>query len=190
MKFKALIDELEEIIEDSSKLPFSSKCAIDKEDIFGVIEQIRLAYPEDLKQAEYVKKERDRILQDAEKEAEIIKEEAKNKVAKLVNESEIVRLAKQKASEVLSEAQNNAAEIIAKAQEQAEAKAEEREKELEAYQEEVINYIANILHRAETTSESAVTAVVKAINDLNGQYDALRGIYDSLSKNRMAIVKK
>jgi len=190
MKFKALIDELEEVIEESSKLPFSNKCAIDKEDVFNVIQQIRLAYPEDLKQAEYVKKERDRILQDAEKEASIIKEEAKNKVAKLVNESEIVRLAKQKASEILTEAQNNASEIIAKGQEQAQAQAQEREKELEAYQDEVINYIANVLHRAESAADNAVTTVATAMNDMNAQYDALRSIYDSIAKNRMAIVKK
>ena len=86
MKFKELIDNLEELVEDASKLPLSNKCMIDKEELFEVIKQIRLAYPEDLKQAEYVKKERDRILQDAEKEAEIIKEVAKNQVAKLVNE--------------------------------------------------------------------------------------------------------
>ena len=190
MKFKELIDELEEIIEDASKLPLSNKCVIDKEEVFNVVQQIRLAYPEDLKQAEYVKKERDRILQDAEKEAQIIKEEAKNKVAKLVNESEIVRLAKQKAAELLSEAQNDANGIIANAQEQAAAHAEEKEREIESYQDEVLNYIATILQRAEATSETAVSTVAKAINDLNGQYDGLRAVYDSLAKNRMAIVKK
>lgn len=190
MKFRELIDELEEVIEEAAKLPLSNKCMIDKEEVFNVVQQIRLAYPEDMKQAEYVKKERDRILQDAEKEAQIIKEEAKNKVAKLVNESEIVRLAKQKAAELLSEAQNNANEIIARGQEQAAAHAAEREKELDAYQEEVISYIATILQRAESASESAVSTVAKAINDLNGEYDALRAVYDSLAKNRMAIVKK
>lgn len=190
MKFKELIDNLEELVEDASKLPLSNKCMIDKEELFEVIKQIRLAYPEDLKQAEYVKKERDRILQDAEKEAEIIKEEAKNKVAKMVNESEIVRGAREKATEILNEAQANASAIIAQGQETAKANAEESQRELAAYQEEVMTYIANVLHRAETASENAVSTVAKAINDMNGQYDALRAVYEALSKNRMAIVKK
>ena len=78
MKFKELIDELEEFVEDAGKIPLSGgKCLINKEELFGIIEQIRLTYPEDIKQAEYVKKERDRILQDAEKEAQAEKERTK-----------------------------------------------------------------------------------------------------------------
>lgn len=190
MKFKELIDELEEIIEEAGKLPLSSKCVIDKEDIFGVIEQIRLAYPEDMKQAEYVKKERDRILQDAEKEAQIIKEEAKTKMAKMVTDSEIVRLAKEKAAEILNEAKKEAGEIVAEGEQKAIAVAEDKEKELNAYKDEVMNYIGNILQRAENVSEAAVSTCAKAINDMNSQYDGLRAIYDSLAKNRMAILKK
>ena len=190
MKFKELIDELEEIIEEAGKLPISNKCVIDKEDVFGVVQQIRLAYPEDLKQAEYVKKERDRILQDAEKEAQIIKEEAKTKMAKMVTDSEIVRLAKDKAAEILNDAKKEANAIVAEGEQKSAAIAEEKEKELNAYQDEVINYIANILQRAENSTEASVSNVAKAINDLNAQYDALRAIYDSLAKNRMAILKK
>ena len=185
MKFKELIDELEEIIEEAGKLPLSSKCVIDKEDIFGVIEQIRLAYPEDMKQAEYVKKERDRILQDAEKEAR-----AAAKMAKMVTDSEIVRLAKEKAAEILNEAKKEAGEIVAEGEQKAIAVAEDKEKELNAYKDEVMNYIGNILQRAENVSEAAVSTCAKAINDMNSQYDGLRAIYDSLAKNRMAILKK
>ena len=75
MSFKVLIDELEEIIEDANPIPLSGgKAIISKDEIFGIIEQVRLAYPNDIKEAEYVRKERDRILADAEKEAKITKD--------------------------------------------------------------------------------------------------------------------
>ena len=190
MKFKELIDELEEIIEDSSKIPFSNKCMIDKEEVFNVIQQVRLAYPEDIKQAEFVNKERERLIQEAEEEARIIKEEAKNKVAKLVNDSEIVRLAKEKAAEILNDAKNQAKGIVADGEAECAAMAEEREKQLRAYEDEVRGYIANVLQRAESASENAVSTISKTMAELNSQYDALRNVSESLSKNRVAILQK
>ena len=45
MDLQALIDELEEIVESASKVPFANKCMIDREEVWSVIEQIRLHYP-------------------------------------------------------------------------------------------------------------------------------------------------
>lgn len=186
LKFKELIDELEEVIEDAGSIPLSGgKAIINKEEIFGIIEQIRLTYPEDIKQAEYVRKERDRILQDAEKEAQILTDEAKNKVAKMVDDSEIVRLAKQKASEILQEAQNMGNDIVNRATEQANAVKDEKKREIDNYQDEVLSYVISMLQKAESTTELSVTSVAKAIDDLNKQYDNLRNIYEKVSQSRM-----
>ena len=191
LKFKELIDELEEIIEDAGKIPLSGgKCLINKEELFGVIEQIRLTYPEDLKQAEYVKKERGRILQDAEKEAKILTDEAKNKVAKMVDDSEIVRLAKEKAAEIIKEAQDNANQIFNQANEQATAVKAEKKKEIDEYQDEVLSYIVSMLQKTESSSEHAVTTIAKAIDDLNKQYDAIRNIYEKVAQSRMNMLNQ
>ena len=190
MKFKELIDELEEIIEDASKIPLSNKCMVDKEEVFNVVQQIRLAYPEDIKQAEYVKKERDRILQDAQKEAQIITEEARAKCAKMVDDSEIVRLAKQKAAELLNDAQSTGKDVVNQSKEQARLLQEEKKRELEDYQEEVRSYIINILQKTESASEQAVSTLAKSIDELNSQYDAIRSVYDSVAKNRMSLLNQ
>lgn len=185
MKFKELIDELEEIIEDASKIPLSGKCMVDKEEIFTIIEQIRLTYPEDLKQAEYVKKERDRILQDAQKEAQIITEEAKNKAAKMVDDSEIVNNAKQKANEIINDAQNTGNDIVNKATTQANEINQQKRKEINDYQDEVINYIVSMLQKSESATESTCATVSKTIDELNKQYELLRSVYDKVSQSRM-----
>lgn len=191
LKFKELIDELEEVVEDAGKIPLSGgKCLINKEELFGIIEQIRLTYPEDIKQAEYVKKERDRILQDAEKEAKILTDEAKNKVAKMVDDSEIVRLAKQKAAEVLKEAQDSANEIVTKATEQANQVKEEKKKEINEYQDEVVSYIISMLQKTESSSEMVVTSIAKAIDDLNKQYDTIRNVYEKVAQSRMNMLNQ
>lgn len=185
MKFKELIDELEEIIEDASKIPLSGKCMVDKEEIFTIIEQIRLTYPEDIKQAEYVKKERDRILQDAQKEAQIITEEAKNKAAKMVDDSEIVNTAKQRANEIINDAQNTGNDIVNKATTQANEINQQKRKEINDYQDEVINYIVSMLQKSESATESTCATVSKTIDELNKQYELLRSVYDKVSQSRM-----
>ena len=191
MKFKELIDELEEFVEDAGKIPLSGgKCLINKEELFGIIEQIRLAYPEDIKQAEYVKKERDRILSDAEKEAKMLTDEAKNKVAKMVDDSEIVRLAKQKSEEIIKEAQNTAHGIVTTATDQANQVKDEKKKEINTYQDNVVDYIISMLQKTESSSEQAVASVAKALDDLNKQYDTLRGIYESVAQSRINMINQ
>jgi len=190
LSFKELIDELEEIIEDAGSIPLSGgKAIINKEEIFGIIEQVRLTYPEDLKQAEYVRKERDRILADAEKEARMLTDEAKNKVAKMVDDSEIVRLAKQKASEIIEEAQNMGNDIYNRAVEQANLAKEERKADIDRYQDEVLSYVVSMLQKAETSTEQSVATVSKAIDDLNKQYDLVRNIYEKIAQSRMNMLK-
>ncbi len=190
MKFKELIDELEEVIEEASKIPLSNKCMIDKEEIFNIIQQIRLTYPEDIKQAEYVRKERDRILQDAEKEANIITENTKAKVAKLVNDSEIVKLAKEKATEILQDATKNAQQILNEAEEQVRKIQEQKSQELQQEQETALAYIDGMLSQAETTAEYSVTSLVKLIDELNHHYDQLRSVYEKISGNRQIYREK
>ncbi len=190
MKFKELIDELEEVIEEASKIPLSNKCMIDKEEIFNIIQQIRLTYPEDIKQAEYVRKERDRILQDAEKEADIIIENAKAKVAKLVNDSEIIKIGKEKATEILQDATRNAQQVLNDTEEQVRKIQEQKSQELMEEQETAFHYIDGMLNQAESTAEYSVTSLVKLIDEMNHHYDQLRSVYDRISKNRQIYREK
>lgn len=190
LKFKELIDELEEIIEDAGNIPLSGgKAIINKEDIFGIIQQIRLSYPEDLKQAEYVRKERDRILADAEKEALMLTDEAKSKVSKMVDDSEIVRLAREKASEIVREAETMGNEHYNRVVEQANAVKDEKKAEIDKYQDEVLSYVVSMLQKAESTTEAGVATVSKAIDELNRQYDAIRSIYEKVAQSRMNMLK-
>ena len=78
MEIFTLLETLEDMLEKSRAVPFSSKCIVDKEEILDIIKEVRLKLPEELKQAKWVKEERQRILVEAQNEAdEIIKEGAK-----------------------------------------------------------------------------------------------------------------
>jgi oligopeptide/dipeptide ABC transporter ATP-binding protein len=62
MEILAILETLEDIIEKSIALPFSGKSLIDKEEILEIVKEIRLKLPDDIKQAKWVKEERQRIL--------------------------------------------------------------------------------------------------------------------------------
>ena len=69
MEIFTLLETLEDILEKSRNVPFSSKCIVDKEEVLDIIKEIRLKLPDELKQAKWVKEERARILEEAQKEA-------------------------------------------------------------------------------------------------------------------------
>lgn len=100
-----LLERIEDIVEDASKFPLSSKVMIDKEEILEVINEIRLKLPDEINRASWVAKERQRILNEAQGEADelILKVQAQQK--QLIEESEIMRLAQKQANQLLQDAE-------------------------------------------------------------------------------------
>ena len=86
MEIFTLLETLEEMLESSKSIPFSNKGIVDKEEMLEIIKEIRLKLPEELKQAKWVKEERQRILVEAQKEAE-------NRIISMIDEHEITRKA-------------------------------------------------------------------------------------------------
>lgn len=111
MDILKLIDEIEDIIENGSSVPFSSKVMIDVDEIYDIISEIRIKLPDEIKQANWIKEERQRILAEAQKEADTIVNEAELRLQELIEDDEITRKAKELAEEITTKAQNNAKEI-------------------------------------------------------------------------------
>ena len=93
MEIFTLLESLEDLIEKSKGLPFTTKGIVDKEEILDLIKEIRLKLPDELKQAKWVKEERQRILVEAQKEADGIVKEAENRIISMIDEHEITRKA-------------------------------------------------------------------------------------------------
>lgn len=111
MEILAILETLEDLVEKSVGVPFSGKCLVDKEEILEIVKELRLKLPDDIKQAKWVKEERQRILMDAQKEAGSMIKEAQNNIASMVDEHEITKKAYEQANEIVAAAQKNAREI-------------------------------------------------------------------------------
>ncbi len=111
MEILAILETLEDLVEKSVGVPFSGKCLVDKEEILEIVKELRLKLPDDIKQAKWVKEERQRILLDAQKESANMLKDAESKIASMVDEHEITQKAYEQANEIVAAAQKNAREI-------------------------------------------------------------------------------
>ncbi|MBR0399828.1 MAG: hypothetical protein IJH95_03305 [Mogibacterium sp.] len=108
IKLMSLLDELEELITSSSKMPFSEKGIIDLDVAQKILEDIRLNLPRDIQQARWLGQEKDRIINEAKKEYNRMINEAKDQVESLVNNNNVYKDAQKRADAVLKEAESHA----------------------------------------------------------------------------------
>ncbi len=107
MKVLELLDELDEIIEVASSVPVVRKVMVDPNEVKNIVKEIRMELPDEIQQAQWIKSERQRILDDAKTEYESILNEARQKADALVENDEITVKAKARADEILRIAQEN-----------------------------------------------------------------------------------
>ncbi len=106
-----LIDEMEGYFDTCKKVPISNKLMVDIEVIYEFMTDLRLKLPEEIKKAERIVDEKEKIIQDATKIAHNTAKEAEIKVSKLVNEHEIVQKANAEAGSIIEEANKTADEL-------------------------------------------------------------------------------
>ena len=138
MEIFTLLENLEEIIESGTKVPLSTKVMVDKEELNEILEEIRIKLPDELKQAKWVKEERQRIIMDAQKEADQIVKETETKIISLVDDHEITRQALAQKEEIIESADKVAREITTGTREYADALLERLE--------EILKEALNVVH--------------------------------------------
>ena len=111
MEIFTILESIEDILEKSKGVPFSNKVLVDKEEILEQISELRFKLPEELKQAKWIKEERQRILVEAQKEADDIVKEAENRIISMIDEHEITKKAYEKKAEIIETANEMSREI-------------------------------------------------------------------------------
>ena len=108
-----LLNELEETLDNSRAVPFSNRVSVDKEELYEIITEIRMKLPNELKQSKWVIEERNKILIDAQKEADEIVKNAEERVKRMVDENEVTKMAHEQAAEIVEYAED----VLSSAQE-------------------------------------------------------------------------
>ncbi|MCX7774079.1 MAG: ATPase [Clostridia bacterium] len=112
MELLELLEQIEDIVESGMNIPLSGgKCVIDREAVLELVQEIRLKLPDDIKMAKRITEEKQRVITEAQQEAENILKNAESRIAALVDENEITKKAYEQAEVIISNAKKNAREI-------------------------------------------------------------------------------
>jgi len=106
-----LIDRLEELFNDSRAVPLTRNVMVDEDKMLDIIDQMRIAIPEEVKKAQQLLAQRDRILAQSQEEANRTVEIARGKAEELVHRDLVVQEAQRRADQIVSQARGEAENI-------------------------------------------------------------------------------
>ncbi|MGC8855684.1 MAG: ATPase [Anaerolineae bacterium] len=111
MDILQLIDRLEELFNEAKAVPFTHNVVVDEDRMLELIDQMRIAIPEEVKKAQQVLLQRDRILAQAQEEANRTLQLAREKAEQMAERDNIVLEAQRRAEQILAQARADAESI-------------------------------------------------------------------------------
>jgi cell division septum initiation protein DivIVA len=105
-----LVDRLEELFNTSRPIPLTHNVIVDEDRMLDLIDQMRVTIPEEVKKSQDVLARRDRILAQAQEEANRTLAIAREKSKQLTEQNAVVKAAKARAEEIKEQALADAEE--------------------------------------------------------------------------------
>ncbi len=106
-----LVDRLEELFNESRPFPLTHSVLVNEDRMLDIIDQMRVSIPEEIKKAQQILAQRDRILAQAQEEANRTIALAREKSEQLVARASIVAEAQARAEQIIQQAHVDAAVI-------------------------------------------------------------------------------
>ncbi len=103
-----LIDRLEELFNESRGIPLTNQVVVDEDRMLDLIDQMRVSIPEEVKKAQQLLAQRDRILAQAQEEANRTLALARERGEQLVERDAIVQAGQAKVDQILEQARLDA----------------------------------------------------------------------------------
>jgi hypothetical protein len=107
MDIQHLVDTLEQALNESTRIPLSAYLLVNEEKVYSLLDQMRVAVPEEIRRAGRIEAEKERILAQAKEEAERIRELARQEANELVKRDAIVNAAQHRAENIVERARRD-----------------------------------------------------------------------------------
>ena len=107
-----LIEALYSMVSEAWGVPLGNdKCIVERDKVLNMLEDIKAQLPVELSEAKRLVSARDEFIGNAKREAESIRRAAEEKARSMVEEQEVVRIARARSSELMATAENRTAEL-------------------------------------------------------------------------------
>lgn len=112
MELLEAIDKIEELAISGKKFPMSRKALVDPDELLRLVDQLRVAVPEDLSRAQEVLRKREDLLNQGLDEARKIRASAENEFRTKLDENSLVKESEKHAEDIIAQANEKAQRII------------------------------------------------------------------------------
>jgi len=106
-----LVDRLEELFNNSRPIPLTHNVIVDEDKFLDIIDQMRISVPEEVKKAQEVFSKKDRVMAQAQEEANRTLQLARERADGLVEKELLVQDAKRRADQIIDQARAEAENI-------------------------------------------------------------------------------
>lgn len=100
-----LVDRIEELLATAQKMPIGNRAIIDRRRMLDIIDQMRIAIPHEVREAQEIVARRDHVLREAEEDRRLIEAQAQERASRMVEAHEIAQAARARAEEIAREAE-------------------------------------------------------------------------------------
>jgi hypothetical protein len=106
-----LVERLEALLANGKKLPLTNNVVVDQNAALALIDEIRVAVPEEVRSAKRINQEAERIIEQSHQEAERIVARAQEQAAFLIDERGLTQAAEDESRHIIGNAEADAEEI-------------------------------------------------------------------------------
>lgn len=103
-----LIDRLEKLLTESRRIPMTASIIVDEDRIFNIIDQMRVSIPDEIRKAGRVFAEKDRVLAQANEEADRVRQLARKEAEEMVSRDSVTRMAHERSEKIEARARHEA----------------------------------------------------------------------------------
>ena len=104
MDIMQLVDRLEELFNQSRSIPFTHSVIIDEDRFLDIIDQMRVVIPDEIKKSQQIITQRDRMMAQAQEEANRTLALAREKGEQLLDREAIIQSAQNRAEQIIAQA--------------------------------------------------------------------------------------
>lgn len=165
MDIASRLKQLEDLVAEAKGMPLSSSVLLNRDEVLEVIQSIRDALPEEVKQARWVVKDREELLVKARKDAEGVIQQALEEQGRLASQEEVLKRALKEADALLGEAREEARHIRLEAE----------------------DYIDAQLAAFEAAIQKIKDDLTRANEDVDGLHDRLTKVTEQIQTGRQRL---
>jgi hypothetical protein len=161
-----LVDRLEELVATAQRMPIGSRAIVDRRRLLDIVDQMRVAIPTEVREAQQIVEHCEELQREAEEEARLIVARAEERAARMVEDHDITLAARRRSEEMMVQGEARLEERIREANLDIESRIMESRRLAEQQMSAADDYARELLTRLERQLQAFARSVQSGIAQL------------------------